>query len=147
MTFHRSTLLCLLTALACTPALAQSAAVAATRGAPQAAPSKGEAQALQWFSMLDANGDGRISLDEAKVAFRLKPSLREYFKAADLNGDGHLTQQEIRTVADRQRAERQARRQREAQATSTPVAPLNAAAVAPKSGTAKKTPAAPISPR
>ena len=55
-----------------------------------------------------------VSRDEAKVAFRLSPSLAEYFRNADLNGDGYLTQQEIRTVADRRRAERQERRKREA---------------------------------
>ena len=131
-------LLGLLAALACAPVLAQTTAVAATKSAPH----KGEAQALQWFSMLDANNDGRISLDEAKVAFRLKASLREDFKAADLNGDGYLTQQELRTVADRRRAERHARRQGEA---APP--PARNAAAAPKSSTAKKAPAAPISPR
>ena len=138
MTFHRPALLGLLAALACAPVLAQTTAVAATKSAPH----KGEAQALQWFSMLDANNDGRISLDEAKVAFRLKASLREDFKAADLNGDGYLTQQELRTVADRRRAERHARRRGE---TAPP--PARNAAAAPKSSTAKNAPAAPISPR
>ena len=138
MTFHRPALLGLLAALACAPVLAQTTAVAATKSAPH----KGEAQALQWFSMLDANNDGRISLDEAKVAFRLKASLRDDFKAADLNGDGYLTQQELRTVADRRRAERHARRQGEA---APP--PARNAAAAPKSSTATTAPAAPISPR
>ena len=67
------------------PAVAQPADVPAT--SPKK-PSKGEQQALKWFSMLDANQDGRISRDEAKVAFRLSPSLAEYFRNADLNGDG-----------------------------------------------------------
>ena len=143
MTFHRPALLGLLAALACAPVLAQTTAVAATKSAPH----KGEAQALQWFSMLDANNDGRISLDEAKVAFRLKASLREYFKSADLNGDGYVTQQEIRTVADRRRAERQARRQREAEAASAPSTARPTSAQAPKGDTAKKAPATPMSPR
>ena len=90
------------------------AAPPATAAAP--APkkvSKGEAQALQWFQMLDADGDGRVSRKEAEVGFRLRPSLKKDFEDADLNKDGHLTQDEIRAVADRRRAERQARRERE----------------------------------
>ena len=148
MTFHRPALLGLLAALACAPVLAQTAAVATTKSAPsKATPSKGEAQALQWFNMLDANRDGRISQDEAKVAYRLRPSLREYFKSADLNGDGYVTQQEIRTVADRRRAERQARRQREAEAASALSTARPTSAQAPKGDTAKKAPATPMSPR
>lgn len=112
------------------PAWAQSTAQATPLPSPQTqAPAanrssgKGEAQALKIFGMLDANGDGRISREEAKVAFRLKPSLADDFRAADLNGDGYLTQQEIRTVADRRRAERIARREREraAQLATQPV--------------------------
>lgn len=147
MTLHRPALLCLLAVFTSAPALAQTAAVAAPRTTNQAAPSQGEVQALQWFRMLDANGDGRISLDEAQVAFRLQPSLREYFKAADLNGDGYLTQQELRTVAERRRAERQARRQREAEAAGTPLAARNIAAPASNGAAVKKPPTAPISPR
>ena len=97
------------------PALAQPADAAR---ASADRPSKGEQQALKWFQMLDTNKDGRISRDEAKVAFRLSPSLAEYFRNADLNHDGYLTQQEIRTVAERRRAERKARRQREAEQAS-----------------------------
>ena len=76
-------------------------------------PGKNEEQALRWFSMLDADGDGRISWKEAQVGIRLRPSLAEEFKRADLNGDGYLTQDEIRKVADRRRTEREARRARE----------------------------------
>ena len=76
-------------------------------------PGKNEEQALRWFSMLDADGDGRVSWKEAQVGIRLRPSLAEEFKRADLNGDGYLTQDEIRKVADRRRAEREARRARE----------------------------------
>lgn len=84
--------------------------------APTPAPkkvSKGEAQALQWFQMLDADGDDRVSRKEAEVGFRLRPSLKKDFEDADLNKDGHLTQDEIRAVADRRRAEREARRESE----------------------------------
>ena len=75
--------------------------------------SKGEAQALQWFNMLDADGDGRVSRKEAELGFRLRPSLKKDFEDADLNHDGYLAQNEIRTVAERRRVERQARRERE----------------------------------
>lgn len=100
------------------PAPAQTAP-AAPAPATTAAPSAGERQALQWFSMLDADGDGRISLDEARVAFRLKPSLRRTFRETDTNGDGYLTQEEIRAAADRRRAERQ-RRKAAAQGPASP---------------------------
>ena len=92
-------------------------AQAATTPAPAKAapPSRGEAQALQLFKLLDANGDGRISRAEAEVAIRLKPSLAELFERTDTNHDGYLTPDEIRAEAARQRAERQARREREAQ--------------------------------
>ena len=98
-------------------ALAQQAQ-AATPAAPAraSAPGKGESQALQLFKLLDANGDGRVSWAEAQVAIRLKPSLAELFRRTDTNGDGYLTQDEIRAEAARQRAERLARREREAQA-------------------------------
>ena len=90
-----------------------------TAPAPEAKPtksqprSKGEDQAVKWFGMLDADGDGRVSRKEAEVGIRLRPSLADDFKAADLNGDGYLTQEEIRTVAERRRVEHQARRERE----------------------------------
>ncbi len=76
----------LLLAVWASPAPAQTAAAATT--APGAARvSKGEAQALKIFRMLDADGDGRISRQEAQVGIRLKPSLAEDFRRADLNGD------------------------------------------------------------
>ena len=95
-------------------------------------PGKNEEQALRWFSMLDADGDGRISWKEAQVGIRLRPSLADEFKRADLNGDGYLTQDEIRKVADRRRTEREARRAREraaaeSQTTSAKSLPLKAA--------------------
>ena len=103
--------------VAALPALAQPQPANAPKAAASSPkkPSKGEQQALRWFAMLDSNKDGRISREEAKVAFRLHPSIADYFRDADLDGDGYLTQQEIRTVADRRRAERQERRRREAQ--------------------------------
>ena len=102
--------------LSMAPALAQSADAPASAAAPAAKkPSKGEAQALRWFRMLDTDGDGRISQQEAQVAIRLSSRIADYFRDADLNGDGYVTEQEIRTVADRRRAERQARRLREAE--------------------------------
>jgi len=102
----------LLLAVWASPAPAQTAAAATT--APGAARvSKGEAQALKIFRMLDADGDGRISRQEAQVGIRLKPSLADDFRRADLNGDGHLTEQEIRSVAERRRAERLERRRKE----------------------------------
>lgn len=112
-------------ALAGGAVLAQSApnAPSAPTAAPPATaartPSRGEAQALQLFNMLDADGDGRISRAEANVAIRIKPSLAELFERTDTNHDGYLTQDEIRAEAARQRAERQARRQREATAAGT----------------------------
>ena len=81
-------------------------------------PGKGEALALRLFKLLDANGDGRISRAEADVAIRIKPSLAELFERTDTNHDGYLTQDEIRAEAARQRAERQARREREAAAAA-----------------------------
>ena len=95
-------------------------------------PGKNEEQALRWFSMLDADGVGRVSWKEAQVGIRLRPSLAEEFKRADLNGDGYLTQDEIRKVADRRRTEREARRAREraaaeSQTTSAKSLPFNSA--------------------
>ena len=122
-------------------ARAQTAQAATTPAPAAKAPSKGEAQALRIFGMLDSNGDGRISREEGRVAFRLKPSLAEDFRKTDANNDGYLTQAEIRAEADRQRAERQARRQREA-------AQAAAAAPAPGAGSKGAAPArAPMSGR
>ena len=125
MTAHRL-ILPLLLALPLAPALAQSAAPAPAATTAARAPGKNEQQALKWFSMLDANGDGRISREEAKVAFRLKPSLAEVFDATDRDRDGYLTQAEIRASADRRRAERTERRQKERDVAAA--APRKAAA-------------------
>lgn len=113
-------------------ALPPTAAASAGRVTARAQASKGEQQAVQWFNMLDVNGDGRISSAEAQVAYRLKPSLARDFANADLNKDGDLTEDEIRVMAERRRAERQARRQAEAAAkaaaTSNPGSAGNATA-------------------
>ena len=95
------------------PVMGQPASSPAPAQEPAKKPSKGEQQALKWFNMLDTNRDGRISREEAKLAFRLSPAIAEYFRDADLNGDGYLTEQEIRTVAERRRAERQRQRERQ----------------------------------
>lgn len=114
--------LLLASGLAASIVLAQTAPTAASAPASAApaqaakAPGKGEAQALQIFNLLDANGDGRISRAEAEVAIRIKPSLADLFQRTDTNHDGYLTQDEIRAEAARQKAERQARRAREAAA-------------------------------
>jgi hypothetical protein len=122
--------------LAAAPVLAQPVDAAAAAEQPAAKRvSKGEQQALKWFAMLDANKDGRISREEAKLAFRLSPALAKYFRDSDLDGDGYLTQQEIRTVAERRRAERQRRRQQEA--TQAATAPATAVS---KAATAERTP-------
>ena len=62
------------------------------------------------------------------MGFRLKPSLAEDFRQADLNGDGYLTEQEIRGVAERRRAERQERRRQE---QALAARPANARAAKP----------------
>ena len=118
-------------AAAATPALGQQAATTAPAQEPARKPSKGEQQALKWFAMLDTNKDGRISREEAKVAFRLSPAIADYFRDADLNGDGYLTQQEIRTVAERRRAEREERRRREQQEKQQAVAPASGRTATP----------------
>ena len=119
-----------------TPVVAQPAAVAAPLTPAAQPPGQGEQQALKIFRMLDADGDGRISLKEARVGFRLKPSLAEDFRRTDLNGDGHLTEQEIRAAAERRRAERTERR-RQAQELAARTAP-GAAATAPKPASTPK---------
>ena len=131
-----SALLCL--AVLAAPALAQPAAgSAAPVQEPPKRVSKGEKQALKWFGMLDTNKDGRISRDEAKVAFRLSPAIADYFRDADLNGDGYLTQQEIRTVAERRRIERELKRQREQQDPSSSATLANGQSAAPTTATSR----------
>lgn len=86
------------------PAWAQGRATAA----PGAG--KGEQQAVQWFNMLDRNGDGRLTRDEVKWAFKLDPRLEQQFNEADANHDGVVTEAEIRALAARRKAERAARK-------------------------------------
>ncbi|HMN20261.1 MAG TPA: EF-hand domain-containing protein [Ottowia sp.] len=127
MRIFRTALLMLVQAILLPWAQAQAippaaAAVAPAASAPTSRPtpapakqaSPGEQQALKWFHMLDTDGDGRISRREARLGFRIRPSLRQLFDDADRNGDGYLTEDEIRAAADRRRAERQRRRAAEA---------------------------------
>lgn len=123
MRFHLTMLLLLLQV----PALALAedrapdstpAPATASADTARSTPSKGERQALEWFHMLDTDGDGRISRGEARIGFVIKPSLRQLFEDADSNGDGYLTQDEIRAAADRRRAERKRRREAEARAAA-----------------------------
>jgi|GEM_PF-2567809 len=74
-----------------------------------------EEQAMQWFNLLDANHDGCISRSEARTAIFFYSRLAKDFEDADANHDGCITPDEIRALAERRRAERQARRAAEAQ--------------------------------
>jgi len=70
---------------------------------------------MQWFNMLDANHDGCISRDEARLALLIAPQLVKDFDEADTNHDGCITPDEIRVLANRRHAEREARRAAQAQ--------------------------------
>ena len=85
------------------PAWAQGR-VAAPAGASQS-----ERQAVQWFNLLDRNGDGQITRGEARWAFRLDPRLERQFNEADSDHDGIVTEAEIRARAAQRKAERRAR--------------------------------------
>ena len=54
----------------------------------------GEKRAEHW-KKLDTNGDGRVSLDEAKAN---APRLAEHFSAIDTNGDGFITPEEMKAA-------------------------------------------------
>ena len=45
------------------------------------------------FAKVDANGDGRITLEELVVA--MPDATEDKFKAADANGDGSLSKEEF----------------------------------------------------
>ena len=55
---------------------------------------KGEKHAEHW-KRLDTNGDGRVSLEEAKAN---APRLAERFSAIDTNGDGFITPEEMKAA-------------------------------------------------
>jgi len=128
MTFTRTLLLTAL-ALPGAGALAQTLPPGVAQGKlPAQAKTRAgrEQQIIEWFNLFDTDHDGRLSRKEARLAFALKPSLAEDFRQADLNGDGYLTLDEIRTIAERRRVERQARRAREAGTAATAPAPVSA---------------------
>ena len=104
------------------PTEVKTAAAAGGRISAGPGADRHERDAVKWFNLLDANGDGKVSLDEGRMAFRLKPSLKARFDATDSNRDGFLTESEIRAAAARQRAEREARRARERAVQAGPAA-------------------------
>ena len=101
-----------LATLACAFALALP--VHAERVKAPAGASKKERDAVRIFNLLDADGDGLISRQEAQQAFLLRPSLVRDFEGTDTNKDGYLSEAEVRAQAERRRAERRALRAREA---------------------------------
>lgn len=100
-----------LTTLACALALSLPASAERVKAPPGA--SKKEQDAVRIFNLLDADGDGLVSRNEAQQAFLIRPSLVRDFEATDTNKDGYLSESEVRAQADRRRAERKARRARE----------------------------------
>ena len=103
-----------LSTLVCAFALSLSAAPAfAERVKAPAGASKKEQDAVRIFNLLDADGDGLVSRQEAQQAFLIRPSLVRDFERTDTNKDGYLSESEVRAQAERRRAERKARRARE----------------------------------
>jgi len=88
------------------PAMAQDRRISAS---PQA--SQNERQAVQWFNLLDHNGDGQVTRTEARWAFQLDKRLAAQFDQADANHDGIVTEAEIRALAAQRKAERAAHSQ------------------------------------
>jgi Ca2+-binding EF-hand superfamily protein len=58
------------------------------------------------FDQIDADKDGKISLDEWKAAHPDKPMAEEWFTAADTNGDGFLTKEEMQSSREQKRERR-----------------------------------------
>ena len=56
------------------------------------------AHAAERFKKLDTDGDGRISLAEAKAN---APRLAEHFSEIDTNGDGFITPEELKAAHER----------------------------------------------
>jgi len=104
--FHHLTIAWLLLPSLWAPAMAQDHRVSAP---PQA--SQSERQAVQWFNLLDRNGDGQITRAEARWAFQLDKRLAAQFDQADANHDGIVTEAEIRALAAQRKAERAAHSQ------------------------------------
>ena len=103
-----------LASLACALGLALPAAPAfAERVKAPPGASKKEQDAVRIFNLLDTDGDGLISRQEAQQAFLIRPSLVRDFERTDTNKDGYLSESEVRAQAERRRAERRARRARE----------------------------------
>lgn len=100
--------------------LASTAAAADQRVKAAPGASAGERQAVQWFNLLDRNGDGQITREEARWAFRLDRRLEQQFDEADANHDGIVTEAEIRALAARRQAERAARRAAQAAGGTAP---------------------------
>ncbi|WP_168797857.1 EF-hand domain-containing protein [Pacificoceanicola onchidii] len=79
-----------------------TAGMASAKGGPDR---EGRGQMMeQWFSEVDANGDGKVTEDEI-TAFKLAR-----FQEADTDGDGFLSAEEMAAYGDKMREERKAKR-------------------------------------
>ena len=100
-------------ALLAAPAFAQRVTASPDAG-------KGEQEAVRWFNQLDRNGDGKLEREEVEWVFKLSPKVEREFNAADANRDNVVTATEIRSLAAKRRAEREARRATEKSAQAGP---------------------------